>query len=88
MERFYDGDQEKLFAEAHVINPFRKGPVISRNRSSQNLMVSQKFSLSSILFILLRNNVFLIKVYKLHFLTNRFLFHDLMIINWHLFGIK
>lgn len=40
MERFYDGDQEKLFAEAHVINPFRKGPVISRNRSSQNLMVS------------------------------------------------
>lgn len=40
MERFYDGDQEKLFAEAHVINPFRKGPVIPRNRSSQNLMVS------------------------------------------------
>lgn len=37
MERFYDGDQEKLFAEAHVINPFRKTPVISRNRSSQNL---------------------------------------------------
>lgn len=41
MERFYDGDQEKLFAEAHVINPFRKGPVICRTRS-QNLMVSRK----------------------------------------------
>lgn len=40
MERFYDGDQEKLFTEAHVINPFRKGPIISRNRSSQNLSVS------------------------------------------------
>lgn len=37
MERFYDGDQEKLFAEAHVINPFRTSSHISRNRSSQNL---------------------------------------------------
>lgn len=24
MERFYDGDQEKLFSEARVINPFNK----------------------------------------------------------------
>lgn len=24
MERFYDGDQEKLFKDAHVINPFNK----------------------------------------------------------------
>lgn len=24
MERFYDGDQEKLFAEAHVVSPFKK----------------------------------------------------------------
>lgn len=24
MERFYDGDQEKLFSEAHVVNPFAK----------------------------------------------------------------
>lgn len=40
MERFYDGDQEKLFAEARVINPFRKGPLISRNRSSQSSLVN------------------------------------------------
>lgn len=24
MERFYDGDQEKLFSEARVVNPFNK----------------------------------------------------------------
>ena len=24
MERFYDGDPEQLYAEARVINPFRK----------------------------------------------------------------
>lgn len=29
MERFYDGDQEQLFSEARVINPFRKA-VIAR----------------------------------------------------------
>lgn len=40
MERFYDGDQEKLFAEARVINPFRKGPLISRSRSSQSSLVN------------------------------------------------
>ena len=27
MERFYDGDQEKLFSEAHVVNPFAKAAV-------------------------------------------------------------
>lgn len=31
MERFFDGDQEKLFTEAHVVNPFLKGPLIKRN---------------------------------------------------------
>jgi len=30
MERFYDGDQDQLFSEARVINPFRKPAVISR----------------------------------------------------------
>lgn len=25
MERYYDGDQEKLFSEAHVANPFKLG---------------------------------------------------------------
>lgn len=29
MERFFDGDQEKLFAEAHVINPFARRSQIS-----------------------------------------------------------
>lgn len=40
MERFYDGDQEKLFAEARVINPFRKGSLICRSRSSQSSLVN------------------------------------------------
>lgn len=40
MERFYDGDQEKLFAEARVINPFRKGSLITRSRSSQSSLVN------------------------------------------------
>lgn len=30
MERFYDGDQEQLFAEAHVVNPFRQPQVNPR----------------------------------------------------------
>lgn len=33
MERFYDGDQDQLFSEARVINPFRK-PVIQRPKVS------------------------------------------------------
>jgi len=31
MERFYDGDQDKLFSEARVINPFKRTqPIIQR----------------------------------------------------------
>lgn len=30
MERFYDGDQDQLFTEARVVNPFRKTSIISR----------------------------------------------------------
>lgn len=30
MERYYDGDQEQLFAEARVINPFRKSSSTSK----------------------------------------------------------
>lgn len=30
MERFYDGDQEKMFKDAHVINPFRKPSAVSK----------------------------------------------------------
>ncbi|CAG2062876.1 unnamed protein product [Timema podura] len=31
MERFYDGDQDQLFSEARVINPFRKPTIINRS---------------------------------------------------------
>lgn len=30
MERFYDGDQDKLFKDAHVINPFRKPSTVNK----------------------------------------------------------
>jgi ariadne-1 len=30
MERFYDGDQDQLFSEARVVNPFRKPNVVNR----------------------------------------------------------
>ncbi|GBP07752.1 Potential E3 ubiquitin-protein ligase ariadne-1 [Eumeta japonica] len=36
MERFYDGDQDQLFAEARVINPFRK-PVVQRSKVSRRI---------------------------------------------------
>jgi len=35
MERFYDGDQEKLFSEAHVVSPYRKNfPVVKKSTKS------------------------------------------------------
>lgn len=36
MERFFDGNQEALYREAHVVNPARRRPAVNRNRS-QNL---------------------------------------------------
>lgn len=30
MEKYYDGDQEAFFREAHVINPFNKPVAIAR----------------------------------------------------------
>lgn len=30
MEKYYDGDQETFFRDAHVINPFNKPTVVSR----------------------------------------------------------
>lgn len=50
MERFYDGDQEKLFAEARVVNPFRKGPLINRNQSSQSSLVYKLFYIIFVVF--------------------------------------
>lgn len=32
MERFYDGDQDQLFNEARVINPFKKLNITSRSK--------------------------------------------------------
>lgn len=63
MERFYDGDQEKLFAEARVINPFRKGPLISRNRSSQSSLVNTYNLLYNYILLLTSCNKDYIYVY-------------------------
>lgn len=30
MEKYYDGDQESFFKEAHVINPFNKPNIITK----------------------------------------------------------
>lgn len=30
MEKYYDGDQETFFREAHVINPFNRPTTVSR----------------------------------------------------------
>lgn len=32
MEKYYDGDQETFFREAHVINPFNKPAIVTRPR--------------------------------------------------------
>jgi len=72
MERFYDGDQEKLFAEARVINPFRKSLLISRSRSSQNSLVNIMTKLMKyiifykIYFILLINKKIIYIIYAYH----------------------
>jgi ariadne-1 len=34
MERFYDGDEDRLFSEAHVINPFLKPTVVKRPKET------------------------------------------------------
>lgn len=65
MERFYDGDQEKLFAEARVINPFRKGPLISRNRSSQSSLVNTYNLLYNYILLLINGIKDCIHVYTL-----------------------
>lgn len=68
MERFYDGDQDKLFAEARVINPFRKGPIISRSRSSQSSLVNIFTCLNFVFFFLSSLKEIAIKV--IHILCN------------------
>uniref|UniRef100_A0A1B6EDI8 RBR-type E3 ubiquitin transferase n=1 Tax=Clastoptera arizonana TaxID=38151 RepID=A0A1B6EDI8_9HEMI len=35
-ERFFDGDQEKLFAEARVVNPFKKSTVIHKSKEEMD----------------------------------------------------
>lgn len=57
MERFYDGDQDKLFSEARVINPFKRTqPIIQRVNISQfNLNIQNKlvFLLNSLVLLLI-----------------------------------
>ena len=35
MERLYDGDQEKLFTEAHIVYPFAKASALAPNVECQ-----------------------------------------------------
>jgi len=44
MERFYDGDQDRLFAEAHIVNPFKAYQKKVNNPSSQSLPASSSQS--------------------------------------------
>lgn len=36
MERYYDGDQEAFFRNAHVINPFKKPPIVAKLRMKRS----------------------------------------------------
>lgn len=57
MERFYDGDQDKLFSEARVINPFKRTqPIIQRVNISQfylNIQNKLVFLLNSLVLLLI-----------------------------------
>lgn len=35
MEKYYDGDQDNFFREAHVINPFNKPAVVNKPKVCQ-----------------------------------------------------
>ena len=48
MERFYDGDQEKLFSEAHVVSPF-KTPSKSQRVSLYVALLYHKLYLPAVL---------------------------------------
>lgn len=57
MERFYDGDQDKLFSEARVINPFKRTqPIIQRVNINQyylNIQNKLVFLLNSSVLLLI-----------------------------------
>lgn len=42
MERFYDGNQEELFKEAHVISPYKKAPVAGTTSAPQTKNTKEK----------------------------------------------
>ncbi|XP_050403800.1 E3 ubiquitin-protein ligase arih1 [Patella vulgata] len=42
MERYYDGDQDRLFNEAHVVNPHRREPAKSRQRVTRSTAGSEE----------------------------------------------
>lgn len=36
MEKYYDGDQDFFFREAHVINPFNKPTIVTKPKAKKN----------------------------------------------------
>ncbi len=75
MERFYDGDQEKLFTEAHVVNPFAKAAVPAKvakrehRRTVPNVEECEvSFSLQTILKSLFQHKVSFLRFAYLHYL--------------------
>lgn len=66
MERFYDGDQDKLFSEARVINPFKRSQPIIQRVKFIILVISYKAKL--LIFIFLYFMVFFFSIFLIkHF---------------------
>lgn len=42
MERFYDGNQDELFKEAHVVNPFKKVPIAAKPKVSRKFLGTEE----------------------------------------------
>lgn len=55
MERFYDGDQDKLFSEARVVNPFKKLNIGNRIKVPTKSMVGTEEC--EICFVILPSSV-------------------------------
>lgn len=52
MEKYYDGDQDTFFREAHVINPFNKPTIVTKPKVSYrilNLILNTLFSVFNFL---------------------------------------
>lgn len=42
MERFYDGNQDELFQEAHVINPYKRFTVVTKPKMSRKVLGTEE----------------------------------------------